>query len=392
MIILEIRLLRIKLPLITPYRLSYRTVEAFEPLLVEVRDADGNAGWGEGHISPGSSDETPEGGWAFCHNIAATAAGHDSDAIKASLLDSMAVSPVAAGAFVSAIDMLTGDPLLRPPAEETRLPILAPVNGLTPEALGPEIEEKLASGFRTFKIKVGKDLDGDIARTRTIQDTIAGRATMRIDANRAFSEDQAKQFAAALNPEGIELFEQPCDAEDWDANAAVAGMSPVPVMLDEPICAIADIERAAKIVGAHDFIARLDGGYETMLQQQGRNLSLGQRQLISFARALVADARILVLDEATANIDSYTERQIQIGLARLLEGRTGIVIAHRLATIRGADRIIVLREGRIVETGTHDALLGEGGLYATLYALNYASFDDIPGDVIRDALAAPVRT
>ena len=162
MIILEIRLLRIKLPLITPYRLSYRTVEAFEPLLVEVRDADGNAGWGEGHISPGSSDETPEGGWAFCHNIAATAAGHDSDAIKASLLDSMAVSPVAAGAFVSAIDMLTGDPLLRPPAEETRLPILAPVNGLTPEALGPEIEEKLASGFRTFKIKVGKDLDGDL--------------------------------------------------------------------------------------------------------------------------------------------------------------------------------------------------------------------------------------
>ncbi|HIM77735.1 MAG TPA: mandelate racemase [Rhodospirillales bacterium] len=249
MIILEIRLLRIKLPLITPYRLSYRTVEAFEPLLVEVRDADGNAGWGEGHISPGSSDETPEGGWAFCHNIAATAAGHDSDAIKASLLDSMAVSPVAAGAFVSAIDMLTGDPLLRPPAEETRLPILAPVNGLTPEALGPEIEEKLASGFRTFKIKVGKDLDGDIARTRTIQDTIAGRATMRIDANRAFSEDQAKQFAAALNPEGIELFEQPCDAEDWDANAAVAGMSPVPVMLDEPICAIADIERAATIKG-----------------------------------------------------------------------------------------------------------------------------------------------
>jgi ATP-binding cassette subfamily B protein len=153
-----------------------------------------------------------------------------------------------------------------------------------------------------------------------------------------------------------------------------------------------DVERAAKIVGAHDFIARLGDGYQTMLQQQGRNLSLGQRQLISFARALVADAPILVLDEATANIDSHTERQIQIGLARLLEGRTGIVIAHRLATIRGADRIIVLREGHIVETGTHDALLGQRGLYATLYALNYASFDDIPGDVTRDALAAPART
>lgn len=90
MIIPEIRLSRIKLPLITPYRLSYRTVEAFEPLLVEVRDGDGNSGWGEGHISPGSSSETPAGGWAYCRDIAAVAAGRDSGAIKASVLESMA--------------------------------------------------------------------------------------------------------------------------------------------------------------------------------------------------------------------------------------------------------------------------------------------------------------
>jgi ATP-binding cassette subfamily B protein len=144
---------------------------------------------------------------------------------------------------------------------------------------------------------------------------------------------------------------------------------------------------AAKAVGAHDFIMRLPQAYDSMLGERGGNLSLGQRQLLSFARALVADAKILVLDEATANIDSYTEMLIQKALVKLLENRTGLVIAHRLATIREADRIIVLQNGELIESGNHNELMKNRKLYSKLYNLNYASFDDIPEDVLEEAAA-----
>lgn len=140
----------------------------------------------------------------------------------------------------------------------------------------------------------------------------------------------------------------------------------------------ADVIGAAQAVGAHEFIEALTDGYDTMLGERGGNLSQGQRQLISFARALVADAQILVLDEATASIDSYTEMLIQKALKTLLKNRTGLVIAHRLATIRNADRIIVLQNGTLCEQGNHDELIAADGLYASLYNANYASFDDIP--------------
>lgn len=137
-----------------------------------------------------------------------------------------------------------------------------------------------------------------------------------------------------------------------------------------------DIIQAAKAVRAHDFIIRLPQGYDTMLGQRGRNLSIGQRQLLSFARALLARPKVLILDEATANIDSFTELEIQHALNVLRKGRTTIIIAHRLATIRDADVIVVLQKGRIVEQGSHDELLRNEGLYARLHASSNESFDD----------------
>src|SRR5437870_7225414 len=134
-----------------------------------------------------------------------------------------------------------------------------------------------------------------------------------------------------------------------------------------PDASPADVVRAARAVGAHEFSLRLEGGYETQLQERGTRLSLGQRQLVALARALLADPRILILDEATSSVDIGTERKIEQALRLLLAGRTAFIIAHRLSTIRDADLIVVLEHGQIVEQGSHDELLERRGLYTSLY-------------------------
>jgi ATP-binding cassette subfamily B protein len=132
------------------------------------------------------------------------------------------------------------------------------------------------------------------------------------------------------------------------------------------------IRRAAAAVEADRFVMSLPNGYATDLRERGANLSAGQRQLLSFARALAHGADVLVLDEATSSIDSETEALIQRGIHVLMEGKTSLVIAHRLSTIQDVDRIFVMHHGRVVESGSHAQLLARGGLYARLYRLQYA--------------------
>lgn len=244
----EIILRRLNLPLTRPYRLSYRTFTEFEPIIVHVRSSSGVEGWGEGHISPGSSSETRESGWRFCCEHADMIIGKDARMAARRLTESMAASKVAATAIITAIEMMQDDSALRV-ENPVALPVVTPFHALKPQEMDSETESLLAQGFRTFKVKVGNDADDDLARVKSIQQSVAGRARLRIDANRGYGRDDGCRFASSLNPDGIELFEQPCVAEDWEANAAVAQVSTVPLMLDEPICDISDIDRAGDIDG-----------------------------------------------------------------------------------------------------------------------------------------------
>jgi ABC-type multidrug transport system fused ATPase/permease subunit len=144
-----------------------------------------------------------------------------------------------------------------------------------------------------------------------------------------------------------------------------------------PTATVESVIHAAEAANAHGFINRMPGGYATQIQEGGINLSNGQRQLICIARAILADPRIIILDEATASVDTLTEQLIQEALEHLFAGRTAMVIAHRLTTVQNADAIYVLDRGRIVEVGSHEQLLSRGGIYRELYDKQFIDKDSL---------------
>ncbi len=272
----RISLYHIRLPLAKPYRVSFRTYTDFEPILVEVRSSEGGVGWGEAYIPAGSTAETTESGWQFCREYARALLGKTAAEAKSRLDGAVASAPFAATAMLTALAMLERHAALQT-AEETRLPLLVPVSGKTAPEIADEVERLLAAGYRTLKVKVGWDVAGDLARVAMVQRAVSGRATITMDANRGYDEAQGCRFAAALDPQDIALFEQPCEADAWEANAAVARVCKVPLMLDESIRSVADIERAATVPGVTLVKLKLKriGGVERAMAALGRAREVG---------------------------------------------------------------------------------------------------------------------
>jgi len=242
----EIRVHRARLPLVKPYRVSFKVYTEFEPIIVEARDEDGSIGWGEAHIPTGSSFETADSGWRFCCERAPHLLGNSLSVAKELLGETMRLAPNATTAVMTAIEMLERPQVLQV-STETRVPLLKVVASTDQDDIKDEVEDHIAEGYKTLKVKVGWDVEKDLARVEMIRRFAAGRAQLSLDANRAFSREEGCRFAGALNPEGVKLMEQPCAANDWEGNAAVASVSTVPLMLDESITSVADIERAATI-------------------------------------------------------------------------------------------------------------------------------------------------
>jgi ATP-binding cassette subfamily B protein len=242
----------------------------------------------------------------------------------------------------------------------------------------PQIRGELT--FDAVSFRYGIDDDGDWAMRDVDLVIPPGQTVALVGATGAGKSTFAKLVARFYDPTTGRVLVDGHDLRSISAHSLRSQMGIVPqeaflfsgtvrenIAFGRPDATDAEIADAARAVGAHAFIAALEHGYDTQVGERGVQLSAGQRQLLAFARALVADPRILVLDEATSNVDVHTESLIEQGLRRLVAGRTAIVIAHRLSTIRHAGRIIVLEHGRVVEQGTHDELLDVQGRYWQLY-------------------------
>ena len=236
----------VQVPLKRPYKLAFGDVLALDSIVVEVRTDDGGHGLGEATMLPAYGGERTEDAWTFCAARTGDIPGTDTGSAKRMLDTFLHDFPFSVSAMTAALEMAEGHPaLVRDRA--VRVPVLGAIASNDLADIPDEIDKLLAAGYGTIKVKVGFDLEKDIARVRFIQDYMAGRALIRLDGNQGFDAEQGCRFASSLEPAGIELFEQPCPAHDWDAATRVAAVSTVPMMMDESIFGVDDIDRAADL-------------------------------------------------------------------------------------------------------------------------------------------------
>lgn len=243
----RIKIRRFELPLQTPYKLAFGLVKHFDTLIVEVNDSDGGYGLGEATILNGYTDETVEGSWSKFESLAEILLGQSlSDASR--LLSSFwAEHPFTVTAFTTAIEMAVSKEPFFKLSQNVSVPILGVLNARDEAGIAMELDKLLAQGFTTIKVKVGFDPQSDLLQVRMVQKHLQNRGAIRIDGNQGFSREQALEFVGGLNPASIELFEQPCHADDWESAVVVGRASTVPMMLDESIYGEEDIYKAAKL-------------------------------------------------------------------------------------------------------------------------------------------------
>lgn len=246
-------LYRLRVPLLVPYRLAFGPVEHFDTILVEVTDREGKTGFGEATILTGYTDETIDGSWhaamQFAPALAASLRATGPERAQREIRRFGEKFPFTATAFGTALEMLGGSELLAL-SVPAKVPLVGLLNAKDEDAMRSEFEQLWNAGYRTIKVKVGFDPAKDSLMVKAVQRVVQGRARIRLDANQGYTAEQGMNFVKALDPADIELFEQPCAAGDWDAHLAVARVSPVPMMLDESIYGLADIEKAAELRAA----------------------------------------------------------------------------------------------------------------------------------------------
>ena len=242
----SITLHRLELPLKVPYKLAFGPVTHFDTLIVSVTDINGNQGFGEATILTGYTQETISGSWDLIQEIAKNLVTQPDESNQQLLEKYLASDPFTVTALATAIELAQQRNVFSNESFES-IPILGVVNAESLEDLEIEIENLITSGFNTLKVKVGFDVDKDSLKVKNVQKVLKERAKIRLDGNQGYSRSEAISFIRQLNPAGIELFEQPCHADDWDSALAISKIANVPMMLDESIYGLEDIQRAADL-------------------------------------------------------------------------------------------------------------------------------------------------